>query len=176
MYLSNQGTGCVFFLISVVMRICCIKSIKRRMKLLNSCLFVSHTEGCYWNSTMDTCWEVIWVLRKTTESVLCRFYCPGVQQDIENYCQSCPKCQMLAPLPYFWSPLVPLPIIKVPFERIAIEFLGLLPKLAQCHQHILVIMDYAIFYPYATHLPKSCSWCSVALRSLQTKAFHSCHK
>uniref|UniRef100_A0A8C5LTZ1 Gypsy retrotransposon integrase-like protein 1 n=1 Tax=Leptobrachium leishanense TaxID=445787 RepID=A0A8C5LTZ1_9ANUR len=89
---------------------------------------------------------------KTTERVLQRFYWPGVQKDIENYCKSCPVCQMSAPLPHFRSPLVPLPIIEVPFERIAMDLVGPLPKSARGHQYILVIMDYATRYPEAIPL------------------------
>uniref|UniRef100_A0A8C5PIZ8 Integrase catalytic domain-containing protein n=1 Tax=Leptobrachium leishanense TaxID=445787 RepID=A0A8C5PIZ8_9ANUR len=59
---------------------------------------------------------------------------------------------MSAPLPHFRSPLVPLPIIEMPFERIAMDLVGPLPKSARGHQYILVIMDYATRYPEAIPL------------------------
>ena len=37
-----------------------------------------------------------------------------------------------------------LPIIEVPFERIAMDLVGPLLKSTRGHQHILVIMDYVI--------------------------------
>ncbi|KAL0187932.1 hypothetical protein M9458_015031 [Cirrhinus mrigala] len=40
-------------------------------------------------------------------------------------------------------PLIPLPIIEVPFERIGLDLVGPLPKSARRHEHILVIVDYA---------------------------------
>lgn len=45
------------------------------------------------------------------------------------------------------NPLVPLPIIGVPFERVAIDLVGPLVKTAKGHQYILAIMDCATRYP-----------------------------
>lgn len=59
-------------------------------------------------------------------------------------------CQLTAPRAAVRSPLVPLPIIKIirtPFERIAMDIMGPLPKSARGHQYILVILDYATRYP-----------------------------
>ncbi len=52
------------------------------------------------------------------------------------------------------SPLIPLPIIEVPFERIGMDPIGPLPKSARGHEHILVIVDYATRYPEAVPLRK----------------------
>ncbi len=53
------------------------------------------------------------------------------------------------------SPLIPLPIIEVPFERIGMNLVGPLPKSARGHEHILVIIDYATRYPEAVPLRKA---------------------
>ncbi len=53
------------------------------------------------------------------------------------------------------SPLIPLPIIEVPFERIGMDLVGPLPKSARGHEHILVIVDYATRYPEAIPLRKA---------------------
>ncbi len=53
------------------------------------------------------------------------------------------------------SPLIPLPIIEVPFKRIGTEIVGLLPKSARGHEQILVIVDYATHYPEAVPLRKA---------------------
>lgn len=45
------------------------------------------------------------------------------------------------------TPLIPLPIIEMPFERILMDLVGPLPKSAWGHEHILVIVDYATRYP-----------------------------
>ncbi|XP_041440518.1 uncharacterized protein LOC121400717 [Xenopus laevis] len=96
-------------------------------------------------------------VEKTIERVLQRFFWPGVYKNIRDYCASCPECQISSPLPHFRSPLVPLPIIETPFERIAMDLVGPLVKSARGHQHILVIMDYATRYPEAVPLRNTCA-------------------
>lgn len=59
---------------------------------------------------------------------------------------------MSEPSHHFRSPLVPLPIIEVPFERIGMDLVGPVVKSARGHQHILVILDYATRYPRAIPL------------------------
>lgn len=44
-------------------------------------------------------------------------------------------------------PLVQLPIIRVPFKWVQMDLVGLLPKSAQGHEYILVLVDYATSYP-----------------------------
>uniref|UniRef100_A0A803JIM9 Gypsy retrotransposon integrase-like protein 1 n=1 Tax=Xenopus tropicalis TaxID=8364 RepID=A0A803JIM9_XENTR len=91
-------------------------------------------------------------VEKTKERVLRRFYWPGVFAAISNYCSSCPDCQRTAPQKAYRSPLVPLPIIDVPFDRIAMDLVGPLIKSARGHQYILVVVDYATRYPEAIPL------------------------
>ncbi|KAF1388735.1 hypothetical protein PFLUV_G00065720 [Perca fluviatilis] len=91
-------------------------------------------------------------VEKTLDRIKARFYWPGVKRAVEDYCRSCPECQMVAPKPHFRSPLVPMPIISVPFSRIAMDLVGPLPKSNRGHQYILVILDYATRYPEAIPL------------------------
>lgn len=74
---------------------------------------------------------------------------------MKRYCQSCPTCQHTSPKRPPPSPLVPLPIIEVPFDSIGMDLVGLLPKSARSHGHILVIVDYATRYPEALPLWKA---------------------
>lgn len=53
------------------------------------------------------------------------------------------------------SPLIPLPIIEVPFEWIGMDLVGPMPKLARGREHILVIVDYATRYSEAIPLRKA---------------------
>ncbi|KAL0159612.1 hypothetical protein M9458_043337, partial [Cirrhinus mrigala] len=76
----------------------------------------------------------------TTQRIRDRFHWPG-------FCQACPTCQV--------TPLIPLPIIEVPFERIGMDIIGPLPRSARGHEHILVIVDYATRYPEAVPLRKA---------------------
>ncbi|KAL1277202.1 hypothetical protein QQF64_023875 [Cirrhinus molitorella] len=62
---------------------------------------------------------------------------------------------LVHPTVFTASPLIPLPIIEVPFERIGMDLVGPLPKSARGHEHILVIVDYATRYPEAMPLRKA---------------------
>ncbi|XP_041424937.1 uncharacterized protein LOC121395450 [Xenopus laevis] len=63
-------------------------------------------------------------VEKSTERILKRFFWPGLYAEIKEYCNSCPECQISSPRPHYRSPLVPLPIIEVPFERIDMDLVG----------------------------------------------------
>uniref|UniRef100_A0A8C1V487 Gypsy retrotransposon integrase-like protein 1 n=1 Tax=Cyprinus carpio TaxID=7962 RepID=A0A8C1V487_CYPCA len=86
--------------------------------------------------------------QNTVQRIRDRFHWPG-------FCQACPTCQRTSPRTPPPSPLIPLPIIEVPFERIGMDLVGPLPKSAWGHEHILVILDYATRYPEAIPLSKA---------------------
>ena len=46
---------------------------------------------------------------------------PGVAKDVKDLCASCPICQKAGPAIIAEAPLNPLPVIKEPFTRIAID-------------------------------------------------------
>ncbi len=93
--------------------------------------------------------------QNTTQRVRDRFHWPGLEADVKRFCQACPTCQRTSPQMPPPSPLIPLPIIEVPFERIGMDLIGPLPKSARGHEHILVIVDYATRYPEAVPLHKA---------------------
>ena len=89
---------------------------------------------------------------KTRERVLARFYGLGVKRDVTTYCQECAECQRVAPKAMVRSPLIPMPIIDILFDRIALDIVGPLPKMSWGHRYILVIVDYTTRYPEALPL------------------------
>ena len=91
-------------------------------------------------------------VQKTYDRVVGRFYWPGAKRAVENFCRQCPECQLVAPRSPPHSPLIPLPIIEVPFSRIAMDIVGPLPKSNRGHRYVLVIVDYATRYPEAIPL------------------------
>ncbi|KAK5901327.1 hypothetical protein CgunFtcFv8_026212 [Champsocephalus gunnari] len=91
-------------------------------------------------------------VEKTRQRIGSQFHWPGVVRAIEDYCRTCVECQKMSPKPHFKNPLIPLPIIDVPFSRIAMDLVGPLVKSAREHQYILVILDYATRYPEAIPL------------------------
>lgn len=125
-------------------------------------------------------------VEKIKDRILQRFFWPGIHKEIENYCRSCPECQLTSPRPSFRNPLIPLPIIEVPFERIGLDIVGPLPKSALGHQYILVLVDYATRYPEAIPLRKAtaqqiskelfllCSRVGIPKEILTFRGPHSC--
>ena len=91
-------------------------------------------------------------VEKTYDRILGRFYWPGVKRAVQDYCRSCAECQKTAPKVHYRNPLIPLPIINTPFQRIALDIVGPLPKSSRGHRYILVIVDYATRYPEAIPL------------------------
>ena len=88
---------------------------------------------------------------RTTSRVLRRFYWPSLFQDMAVYCKSCPACQKTSK-GRNRAPLISMPIMGEPFQRIAMDLVGPLPKTKRGHRYMLVIVDYASRYPEAIPL------------------------
>ena len=93
--------------------------------------------------------------KKTADQVLQRFYWPTLFQDVADKCKTCPECQKTKHRPKVRAPLIPLPIVDVPFERIAMDIVGSLPRSQSQsgNKYVLVICDYGSRYPEAVPLP-----------------------
>ncbi len=91
----------------------------------------------------------------TTQRIRDRFHWPGMEAEVKRFGQSCSTCQKTSQRMPPPSPLIPLPIIEMPFERIGMDLVGPLPKSARGHEHILVIVDYATRYLEAVPLRKA---------------------
>ena len=89
---------------------------------------------------------------KTAQRILQRFYWPNVFKDAAEFCKTCPECQKTTPGKKTFAPLIPLPIIEEPFQRIAMDLVGPLPRSRSGNKYILVICDYATRYPEAIPL------------------------
>ncbi|KAI2652491.1 Retrovirus-related Pol polyprotein [Labeo rohita] len=94
-------------------------------------------------------------IHNTTQRIRDCFYWPGLEAEVKRFCEACPTCQRTSPRKPPPSPLIPLPIIEVPFERIGMDLVGPLPTSARGHEHILVVVDYATRYPEAVPLRKA---------------------
>ncbi|XP_075071707.1 uncharacterized protein LOC142160697 [Mixophyes fleayi] len=93
-------------------------------------------------------------IKKTKSRLKQKFYWPEMGKDIANYCRSCHACQMVGkPGDVGHAPLVPLPIIAEPFERVAVDIIGPLAiPSSSGKQFILTVVDYATRYPEAVAL------------------------
>uniref|UniRef100_A0A9J8BJ87 Gypsy retrotransposon integrase-like protein 1 n=1 Tax=Cyprinus carpio carpio TaxID=630221 RepID=A0A9J8BJ87_CYPCA len=87
---------------------------------------------------------------KTEERIGSRFYWPGLHRAVVEYCKSCPECQLVVRSKRgMKAPLINLPVIDIPFTRIAMDVVGPLEKSRGGHRYILVVCDYATRYPEA---------------------------
>lgn len=91
---------------------------------------------------------------KSYERIAARFYWPGLYSEVQQYCKSCPECQFTSKRKTSPYPLQPLPIIEVPFSRIAMGIVGPLERTQTGFKYSLVICDYATRYPEAFPLRK----------------------
>ncbi|XP_039608797.1 uncharacterized protein LOC120528708 [Polypterus senegalus] len=89
---------------------------------------------------------------KTLEQIKLQFYWPGINEELRRFCQSCPVCQLRQISQRDQAPLVPIPLIDVPFERIGVDLVGPIEPLVPGHKYILVMVDYATPYPKAVPL------------------------
>nr|XP_054751019.1 uncharacterized protein LOC129256850 isoform X2 [Lytechinus pictus] len=92
--------------------------------------------------------------KKTLQKVLTNFFWPGITTDITRFCRSCDVCQRT--ISKGRVPKVPLgkmPLIEVPFDRIAVDIVGPIhPVTEQKNRYILTVIDYATRYPEAIPL------------------------
>lgn len=86
---------------------------------------------------------------RTCLRILSRFFWPGIRRDVANLCQECQVCQKTALCGKKRYPLVTLPILTVPFQKIAIDMVGPLPPTDDGYKYILTCCDYGTKYPEA---------------------------
>lgn len=91
--------------------------------------------------------------KKTRDRIMQHFFWPGIFNDIAEYCRSCPDCQIgtsKGRVPR--APLISIPPMDEPFQRIAIDFVGPLPMTDDKNRYVLVCVDYSTKYPEAIPL------------------------
>uniref|UniRef100_A0A8C3IRK4 Gypsy retrotransposon integrase-like protein 1 n=1 Tax=Chrysemys picta bellii TaxID=8478 RepID=A0A8C3IRK4_CHRPI len=82
------------------------------------------------------------------------FHWEGMGKDVSTYVWSCEVCQRVGkPQDQVKAPLQPLPIIEVPFQRVAVDILCPFPKkTSRGKQYILTFMAFATRWPEAVTL------------------------
>ena len=86
---------------------------------------------------------------KTADRVLQRFYWPTFRKDVADYCRRCEVCQKTSQAKTFRAPLVLLPIVDKPFQKVAMDIVGPLPRSSSGNKYVLVLCDYGTRYPEA---------------------------
>lgn len=90
-------------------------------------------------------------MRKTAQKLLECFFWPGLNKDVRR---SCGQCQKAARVDRQKAPLMPLPVVDQPFDRIAMDIVGPLQRSRRGNRYVLTIMDYATKYPEAIPLKR----------------------
>ncbi len=92
---------------------------------------------------------------RTLERIQSTFYWPGIHRDVTLFCKSCDVCQRTIQKGKVSKvPLEEMPIIDIPFRRIAIDIVGpISPVSERKNRYILTIVDFATRYPEAIALP-----------------------
>ena len=87
--------------------------------------------------------------KRTTKKLQRSFFWPGMSKDVREMVQRCMECQKVNLAREGKAPLVSLPVISTPFDRIAIDVVGPLPITDRKNRYILTVMDFATRYPEA---------------------------
>lgn len=69
--------------------------------------------------------------------------------EVKEFCKACPEYQLTAARSPAIAPLIPIPAVSIPFERIGIDVVGPVEKSQRGNRFILVICEYATRYPEA---------------------------
>uniref|UniRef100_A0A1X7U6T0 Integrase zinc-binding domain-containing protein n=1 Tax=Amphimedon queenslandica TaxID=400682 RepID=A0A1X7U6T0_AMPQE len=80
-------------------------------------------------------------ITKTKDRILQRYYWPGIFKDVAQYCKSCEICQRSRRKNPVKVGMIPLPLKTHPFERIAMDLVGPLPRSKRGNRYILTIVD-----------------------------------
>ncbi|KAJ1174993.1 hypothetical protein NDU88_000284 [Pleurodeles waltl] len=91
---------------------------------------------------------------KTFDRLHTHFHWPRMRKASDNFCRACPSCQASGKAgKQLKAPLLPLPVVGTPFERVGIDIVGPLdPKTALGNRFILILVDHATRYPEAIPL------------------------
>src|SRR6266536_2444221 len=86
--------------------------------------------------------------RKATEDrIIHSFYWPGLFGDIARYCRACDACQRTKPSSRIGKiPLGRVPVMDIPFKRVAIDLIGPVNRSTKGNAYILTLVDIATRY------------------------------
>ena len=87
-------------------------------------------------------------MSKTIQKIAQRFTWKNMNRDIKNYILSCKTCaERKTDRHKELAPLIPLPVVGYPFERVSVDFLGPLITTKQQNKHVLCFTDHYSRFP-----------------------------
>ena len=93
--------------------------------------------------------------KKTTQLIQAEFHWPGMSKDIVNHIKTCSKCLTWNSKKTQKAPLQPLPVISTPWEMVATDVVGPLPRTKKGNRYLLTIQDFATRYLEALPMKKA---------------------
>ena len=94
-------------------------------------------------------------VKKTAARLKITFTWPGMSTDVKVVRASCPQCQKAERIDQGRAPLVLLPVITVPFARLAFDVVVPLPRSRSGFKYVLTCMCYASKYPDAVPMKRA---------------------
>ena len=91
---------------------------------------------------------------KTTELLNRKFTWPRMSIDVKNLCSQCVPCQKASQRGVGKAPLQPLPVLDVPFSKLAFDLVGPLPRTKSGYRYLLTSICLASKYPEAIPLKR----------------------
>ena len=82
------------------------------------------------------------------------FTWPGMRRDARSYFCSCPECQKAGRPLQPKVPVVETPIISDPYQRLACDLVGSLPRTSAGHRYILTDMCLGTRHPYCVPIKR----------------------
>ena len=90
---------------------------------------------------------------KTLDRVRQRFYWPGIESDVAEYCRQCKQCaERKDPPQKLRAPLSPIPVSSA-FSRVAVDFMGPLKETRSNNKNIIVFTEYLTKWCIAVATP-----------------------
>ena len=96
---------------------------------------------------------------------------PNINRDVTNHVRQCGPCQKYSKYHKSKAPLHPLPIVGMPFQRIAFDLVGPYPRTKRNHKYLLTSICYFSRYPEAIPLMNA-QWLQQWLRYFPGPVYH----
>ena len=93
-------------------------------------------------------------VKKTYAKLSSHFIWPRMWVELKEYVRSCGGCQRASRNTNARAPLKPLPCVGEPFQLVAFDLVGPIPRSASGHRYVLTMMDMFSKYPEAIPLKK----------------------
>lgn len=92
--------------------------------------------------------------KKTIDRLKQHFTWPGIRRDVQLHCRGCGPCQRLGKgASSNTEPLKSLPVVGKPFDLIAVDVVGPLPKTNKGNRYLITVMDHCTRYLEAFAVP-----------------------